>query len=181
MRVLVDMDGVVADFSRGFLMKWRELHPNKFVPIEQRTTFYIVSDTLPEEFKPLISAIYTAPNFFRTLEPILGSIEALHEMHALGIEVFLCTSPLAEYEHCVLEKYQWVEQHLGREWTKRLILTKDKTIVRADILIDDRPHVKGVDTPIWEHVLYDQPYNRSQTHKRRVTWQSWKRVLLPTV
>ena len=150
MRVLVDMDGVLADFSGAFLKKWREQHPDKFVPIEARTTFYIVSQSCPEEFKPLIKAIYTAPHFFRTLEPIPGSIEAMQEMKELGIELFLCSSPLAEYEHCVLEKYEWVDKHLGREWTKRLILTKDKTIIRADMLIDDRPHIKGVEIPTWE-------------------------------
>jgi len=39
----------------------------------------------------------------------------------------------------VLEKYHWVEKYFERDFTKRLVLTKDKTIIHGDFLIDDKP------------------------------------------
>ncbi len=40
-------------------------------------------------------------------------------------------------------QFEWVQQHLGRGWVNRLVITKDKTIVTGDLLIDDRPKIKG--------------------------------------
>ncbi|HEX9597652.1 MAG TPA: hypothetical protein VF982_12285, partial [Anaerolineales bacterium] len=68
--------------------------------------------------------------------------------------------------------------HLGRDWISQLILSTDKTLVQGDILIDDRPEIKGAVKPVWEHVLYDQPYNRKVEGQRRLTWATWKEVLL---
>jgi len=35
----------------------------------------------------------------------------------------------------------WVEDHLGFEWVKRLIISPDKFLLNGDVLIDD--HVEG--------------------------------------
>jgi 5'-nucleotidase len=177
MRILVDMDGVLADFESAFLTDWQRQHPEKaFVPLDARTTFYL-NEQYPQELREFVFSIYCAPKFFRQLAPIPGGAQALTEMQRLGYEVFICTSPLEIYENCVLEKFQWVDEHLGHSWIRQLVLTSDKTLVRADILIDDKPVISGVETPNWEHILYDQPYNRSDTTKRRLTWQNWKSVL----
>jgi 5'-nucleotidase len=78
-----------------------------------------------------------------------------------------------------LEKYQWTEQHLGNEWAKKVILTRDKTLVKGDFLIDDRPEIIGVVTPVWEHVVFDKPYNRDVTNKKRLkSLKDWKSVLV---
>ena len=177
MRILIDMDGVLSDFDGEFLKRWRERYPDKvYVPWEERTTFY-VRDQYPDELKPLVTEIVREPGFFRNMMPIEGGREALTEMDSMGIEVFICTSPLSAYKNCVLEKFEWVEQALGPQWVKRIILTKDKTLVKADILIDDKPEITGVETsPGWEHILYDRPYNRG-VNKMRVTWANWKSVL----
>ena len=84
---------------------------------------------------------------------------------------------LPQYENCVLEKYHWVSEHLGPDWINNIILTRDKTIVRGDILIDDIPEPKGIEKPEWEHVLFDSPYNRHITGKRRMTWDNWRSIL----
>jgi Uncharacterized protein conserved in bacteria len=177
MRILIDMDGVIADFDGEFLQRWRERHPDKFyIPLEKRSIFY-VRDEYPVELKPLVEEILFASDFFEKMVPVPGAKEALEEMHAKGIEVFICSSPMTNYGNCVLEKYKWVETFLGPAWVKKIILTKDKTIIKADTLIDDRPEVKGLESqPTWEHILYDRPYNRG-INKRRLTWENWKVVL----
>ena len=176
MRILVDMDGVIADFDGEFLKRWRERHPEKFfVPFDRRRSFYVLDED-PPELHPLVMDILTEPGFFRTMMPIAGAKEALLHMDTLGPEIFLCTSPFSPYQNCVLEKFQWVENFLGTKWVDRIILTKHKTLVRGDILIDDKPRITGVDVPSWEHILYDRPYNRGGD-KRRLTWATWKDVL----
>lgn len=179
MRVLVDMDGVLADFEQGFLNAWRARHPDKpYIPIEARRGFYIL-DQYPRDLQPLIKAIQYAPGFIRTLPPIPGAIEAMNAMVEAGVEVFICSTPFTHYDPCVLEKYQWVDEHLGREWIRRLILTGDKTLVQGDVLIDDRSTIAGTADPSWEHVIFDQPYNRDQRNKRRLRdWQDWEKVII---
>jgi 5'-nucleotidase len=77
--------------------------------------------------------------------------------------------PLPMYEHCVKEKYDWVAQHLGKEWTMRINLMNDKTLIRGDLLIDDKPKITGLLTPEWQHIIYDAPYNRGVPGPR-MTW-----------
>jgi 5'-nucleotidase len=178
-RILVDMDDTLADFEGELLQRWRRQHPGKlYIPVEQRNTFR-AEDQYPAEYSGLIKEIYTTPGFFRWLPPIEGGIDAMILMRALGHDVYICTGVLPDYENCVGEKYEWIERHLGREWTKRMLLTGldvDKRIVSCDMLIDDNPNL-GPNTDDWEHILYDISYNRHITDKRRLTWQNWKGVL----
>ncbi|MDP4039166.1 MAG: 5'-3'-deoxyribonucleotidase [Candidatus Pacearchaeota archaeon] len=177
MRILVDMDGVVADFEKGVLDTYRNRHPDKsFVPLEQRTSFY-VKDNYPNELQPLVEEIYLAQGFYLNLPPIDGSLEALSELTSRGDEIYICTSPLLSNPFCVQEKYDWVINHLGKDWTKRMIVSKDKTIVHGDFLIDDKPEVKGVQQPSWEQILYSQPYNSQVNSMKRMTWRNWKSVI----
>ncbi len=101
----------------------------------------------------------------------------MEEMLRLGFDVWICTTPILAYHNCVLEKYEWVEEHLGSDWTPRIILTRDKTIVSGHFLIDDKPEIEGAAVPSWEHIVYDQPYNRTITRQRRITWRNWKSFL----
>jgi 5'-nucleotidase len=93
------------------------------------------------------------------------------------MDVRICSSPLSQFENCVAEKYLWVERHLGREATNRLILTKDKTLVHGDLLIDDKPAIEGAMKPRWKHILFDAPYNREVADRPRITWKNWRSVL----
>ncbi|MEM7369711.1 MAG: 5'-3'-deoxyribonucleotidase [Bacteroidota bacterium] len=177
MIILLDMDGVLADFEMGLLQTFKSKHPEKpCIELQDRTQFYAHLQ-YPPDSRQLIQDIVYAPGFFRNLPPIPGAMEACRALAQSRHELFICTSPLSKYEHCVLEKYQWVEEHLGMAWTRRMILTKDKTLVHGDFLIDDKFPIKGVRTPTWEHLLYSQPYNRSVQGKRRINWQNWRSMI----
>lgn len=174
--ILIDQDGVLADFERGFYAAWQAGgHPHPALPLEQRRSFY-VRDDYPAKLRAEVEAIYTAPGFYRDLPAITGAVDALTALLEQGHDVRICTSPLNQYRNCVPEKFEWVERHLGSQFVSRIIVTKDKTIVRGDVLVDDKPNVTGSFLPSWQHVLFDQPYNR-HVGGVRMTWANWRDVL----
>lgn len=178
MLVLVDQDGVLADFEQGFFEVWQQSplqHEYPAISPDRRRHFYPQND-YPEKWHADIHRIMTQAGFFRDLPVVGGAVAGLNAMLEAGHEVVICTAPLNEYQNCVLEKYEWVERHLGEAWTKRMVVTKDKTLVFGDVLVDDRPQIHGRCTPQWQHVLYDQPYNRAE-NKLRMTWADWQETL----
>lgn len=176
MRYLVDMDGVIADFERGFLESWKKNYPSRsFVPLGQRKTFY-PEDQYPEEFKKDVEGITLVEGFFLNLPPMEGGLEALTFLAHEGKDIWICTAPVSKNPYCAQEKLLWIQKYLGETFRRKTIITKDKTLIRGDILIDDRPELTGADKPSWEQVLYSQPYNL-QVSKRRLTWESYREVL----
>ncbi len=173
--ILIDMDGVITDFNGTLTEKFHERFPQRPLVDLEKVTTTDLEDSYPLEDKQRLKDIYQSRGFFRELRSMPGALEALEELRR-KVELFICTAPLTLYENCVLEKYQWVEENLGKEWVKRIILTKEKTLVHGDILIDDRVFT-GIRVPSWEHVVYDQPSNRQFTDKRRLTWDNYRGVL----
>jgi 5'-nucleotidase len=175
MILLVDMDDVIANTELGFHQKLEVSFPQiaQIAP-EQRTCFDF------EEQYPLevVQQITHAPGYFASLPPVPGAIDALRAISASGIEVKICTSPLLGSPTCASEKLAWVKRLLGSAWQERLIITRDKTIVRGDILIDDKPELKGCATPTWEHVIFSRPWNQQVKSKRRLeSWEFWRSVV----
>jgi len=171
------MDGVLADFEAGFIKEWQRRLPKiPHIPLEKRKAFSVHND-YPKRLEKDVESIYRTPGFFQNLPVIAGGKEALTKMQELGHDVFICTSLIRYFENCVLEKYRWVEENLGYEWTKRIIVAKDKTLIYGDILIDDKPEHSGLKKPAWKHVLFDRPYNGHETSKLRITWQTWEKIL----
>ena len=147
MIVLIDQDNVLADFEQGFRQARVTRHPDIAPVAEPQRKSFQVRDDYPAELRSQVDAIVQSPGFYRNLPPVPGAVQALHEILAEGIHLFICISPLTLYQNCVLEKYQWVEEHLEHEFTERIILTRDKTLVLGDVLIDDKPTIQGLGTP----------------------------------
>jgi 5'-nucleotidase len=180
---LVDMDDVLADFDRRVLGKYHAYHPDKlYIPPEEIKTFY-VQDSYPAELRPLLEEIFNEPGIFSEFPPVPGGIEAIKEIAEKGHEVFICTTPLLSNPTCVQDKYDWIGRYLGRAWQKRLIPTRDKTMIHGDYLVDDKPEVTGIRTPTWTHVLYTKPCNAHIKDRPRIKWtnyspeEDWRKVL----
>ncbi len=168
MLILLDQDNVLADFESGFRRHWR----NRFgedAPIEGKEHLFYIRDRLPGHLQAHAAEIYGTVGFFESLPPVSGAVEAARALLAAGHDVRICTAPVNQYRYCAGEKIAWVEQHLGTEWTRRVIIAKDKTWVRGDILIDDKPNIEGTLPPLWRHRLYDAPHNR-HLDVPRIVW-----------
>lgn len=173
MTILIDMDGVLANMEKGFYDTWRTKHPGLVsVHPEARTDHDLRKDYA--DYSPtLIYDILGGPGFFRNLEPYQEGIAAVKEMLEMDLDPTICTAHMSYSTTCPMEKLEWIEEHLGREWIKRVIITKDKTKVVGKVLIDD--HVqKGVYTPQWKQLMLTRPYNKSLPMPHRITWETWK-------
>ncbi len=172
MLILVDMDGVQADFTQGVLDLMAEHYPEiPRLPYDAHTEFE-VQHNYPEGVRNKIRRLCEQPGFFKNLKPVAGAIEGMRWLVAQRHDVRICTSPLKQWQQCVGEKYAWVAEHLGEEFVRSMIITRDKSLVSGAILIDDHPEAasKGSKQPEWMHWLYDQPYNR-HVQGHRVTWE----------
>lgn len=174
--ILVDQDGVLANYHEGLLEIWKTEHPQKIWVPAENLLHHDIDKNYPDEYGELFEEIVLRKGFYRSLPPIVGGKEALEHLLSLGHDVRICTAPKRNYRNCVHEKFEWIDEHLGQVWVERTIITRDKTLVRGDILIDDKPNITGVCKPTWEHVFYDQPYNRHHDQKR-LTWQNYMEVL----
>uniref|UniRef100_A0A250XWS9 5'(3')-deoxyribonucleotidase, mitochondrial n=1 Tax=Castor canadensis TaxID=51338 RepID=A0A250XWS9_CASCN len=187
LRVLVDMDGVLADFEGGFLKKFRARFPDlPFIDLEDRRGFWVMEQygRLRPELREKAISIWESKNFFLELEPLPGAVEAVKQMTNLqNTDVFICTSPMKMFKYCPYEKYAWVEKHFGPDFLEQMVLTSDKTVVSADLLIDDRPDITGAESqPSWEHVLFTACHNQHlqlQPPLRRLhSWaDDWRAIL----
>mmetsp|Transcript_9932 Transcript_9932/g.20072 ORF Transcript_9932/g.20072 Transcript_9932/m.20072 type:complete len:308 (+) Transcript_9932:270-1193(+) len=177
--ILVDMDNTLCDWEGAFEACMKAKFPEvALVPAEGRLNWDISKD-YPAAAADKVKAVSGTPGFFSEMKAVEGGVEAVKAMAAAGHNVLLVTAPDPNfYTQCSQEKYEWVEKNLGAEWKAKVVLTRDKTTVRGDFLIDDKPHCDvGALEPEWAHVVFDQTYNRQKGGKRLSSWAAWKDVL----
>lgn len=110
MRIFVDQDGVLADFD-GHMRR---------------------SGLTSDEIKRL-------PGAYLAMAPIPGAIEGVKRLISKGHDVWVATKPPTAIPHAYADKVAWILKHLP-ELKRKIVLTHDKSLLRGDLLIDDRPH-----------------------------------------
>ncbi len=76
------------------------------------------------------------PGFFRTLEPVVDSISAVNQLRQ-RFDVYVLTAPSTRNAHSYSEKRIWIEEHFDYGFTKKLILSPNKGLLKGDFLVDD--------------------------------------------
>lgn len=173
--ILVDMDGVLADWETAYVETYRALYPDARIPDPGTRTSYRTDE-------PHARAVWASEGLYARMTPIAGAKTALQEIESgLGAEIRICSAPAYDNHSCLSEKTQWLTRHLGEKYARTAIFTTDKTLARGDILIDDKPTVTGLYEPTWRHVIYSQPYNQAATGPRLTAWADWRTELAPHV
>lgn len=164
--VLVDMDGVLADFDKKAL---------ESLPLEvervTRQNFYVAHDY--PEHDALIRAATAHPNFFEELELVEGALEGWQQLIDLGYDPVICSAPLSSNSRSVEGKKLFLAKHFapkfGKQVVERAIFDKKKHSHSGLALIDDRPEIEEGE---WRHIVFDRPYNQlSKAAFRLFSWQ----------
>ena len=108
----IDMDGVLCDFDSKAAM------PPKHVKDKYGDNLHRV------------------PGFYRDLKPMPGAIDAFNKL-CEHYDVYIASTPSWINPSCWIDKRLWVQQYLGQNAYKKLILTSNKGLLKGDYLIDD--------------------------------------------
>lgn len=179
--VLIDMDNTLVDFDSEFGRRWAERRPEEgAAPVLDRAHFELEMN-FDESQRPLAVEIMSQSGFFISFEPVPGALDAVRQMVDEGINVFFCTAPLPfQYETCVAEKFAWVRKYLGEDYLRRIIITRDKTVIKGAVLIDDKPVVTGACVkPEWTHIVFTRSYNKHIDAPRLTDWAQWRQIVGP--
>lgn len=191
-RFLVDVDGVLGDFTTAFLK-----HANAIAGTHYQHDDVTEWDlcALPKlrEVESDIWGTVGRPGFARTLQPYPGAVDAVRELQKLG-EVFVVTSPLWVHEgeagrddqhgrtFCY-DRVKWLGEHFGID-AKHVIFGYHKHLVEGSALIDDR--VENVERWLEAHggkrdtaaILWAQLYNEhGKQHPRMLRTNDWEDAL----
>jgi len=162
MRILVDMDAVIAHWGAEYdrmLDTYGDAAAN--IPRTENQQHWNLNIGRTNAEQAIIRQVMEEPGFYSRLEPIEGAKEALKNAVAAGHDVRIVSSPYISNPTCASDKLNWLVRHYGKHWASRLVLTNDKTIVRGDFLIDDKPEISGSMEPTWEHIVFgDYAYNQ---------------------
>lgn len=165
------MDGVLVDIYTRFF----ELHEMEY---GVKLSWKEVEGLLEEEAFPRQREWVSGQGFFRYLPVMPGSREVLKKLNE-KYEIIV-VSLATEFPNSLTDKQLWLHDHFPFISWKQIVFCGNKTIIKADIMIDD--HLKNLDHFSGETIMFTQPPNileDSSGHKRVSSWQEIEKLLLP--
>jgi len=167
-RIAVDMDEVVADALGEHLRRYNRDYKEK-IQIEDLEGKWIWDVVSRDRQQALANYLYSE-DFFESLA-VMPDAERVIERLQTSYEVFIVTAAM-EVPTSFDQKFRWLAKHFPFVAPSHIVYCGDKSIVRADYLIDDNPrqlrHFQG------ERILYSAPHNAHIKGYRRV--KNWLEV-----
>ena len=169
-RLLVDMDGVMADIYSQFIA-YEEKEFGYRQPIEN-----MMGKKEYEVFKNARKYV-TSTGFFRDPPVMEGSVEAIRLLNE-KYELFIVSAAM-EFPKSLPEKLEWLAEHFPFLTWQQLVFCGSKAVVQGDIMIDD--HYRNLDIFKGRTLLFTQPHNAvsdDKTHTRVDSWDDILKLLL---
>lgn len=174
MRLLIDLDGVCADFY-GFLLKVYNKDFRDDLKFEDLYT-WALEPCFKKATRSQIRSYMSVPGFWHQLRPLPGAVEGLKRLQDAGHDVVIVSATPRDATLAGKEKLEWVHEHLPFIPHKNIILAARKELIMGDVLFDDGPH-NAKARPDSTCVM-DAPYNQGVEGKWRVrTWTEFEKLV----
>jgi 5'-nucleotidase len=167
-RICVDMDEVMADAVAEHLIRYnREFNGNLTKEDLRGKRFWQV---VPKRHHAVLDDYLRAEDFFEDLDVMPDAPRVLAEMQR-HYEIFIASAAM-EVPSSFNAKYRWLERYFPFIPHTHIVFCGNKSILRADYLIDDNP--RQLELFAGTGILYDAPHNEAITGYTRV--RNWLEI-----
>ncbi len=183
--IAVDMDEVIADALQEHIDRYNRDFANDHCPaitladLHGRRLWQVV----PAHRHSALDNYFRDEDFFRNLHVMPHAQRVLERLQS-RYEVFIASAAM-EVPSSFIAKYDWLAEHFPFIPASHIVFCGDKSILRADFLIDDNPRQLAlfqdnrVGGTLREGILYTSPANIHITNYRRVdNWQAVEQMFL---
>ena len=160
LRIGIDLDGVVADFNRGWTSAWNEQQGTD-IRVEDVDGWDVLPSLtgLPSmrEFWRWASDLGEGRSLFRDLPTFDGAVDAVRELARAGHHPVVLT---AKPRWAIHDTLAWLAE--VRFPSSEVHILDDKWTVECDVYIDDAPHVLrdyATHRPMATILRYVRPWN----------------------
>ncbi len=167
-RICVDMDEVMADTLSEHLRRYNHEFDEIVTPADLAGKH--LWEVTPTDRQKQLRAFLDAEDFFEDLPLIPGAQDVLEELTE-RFEIFIATQAMS-VPNSLGPKYRWLQRHFPFIPPTHYVFCGNKSILRADFLIDDLP--RNLERFEGQGLLYTAPHNMAATGFTRV--DNWQQV-----
>jgi 5'(3')-deoxyribonucleotidase len=167
------MDEVMADALGEHLLRYNRHYGEQITTadLEGKLLWEIVAADRHE----IIDAHMCSEDFFEAMSVIPESQRVMRRLQ-MNYEVFIATAAM-EIPTSFQQKFRWLAKHFPFIPASHIVYCGDKSILRADYLIDDNP--RQLRRFSGEGILYSSPHNaRVKGYKRVKDWLEVEELFL---
>ena len=167
-RICVDMDEVMADTLAEHLRRYNQAFEEEITPDDLAGKG--LWEVTPLDRQTELRAFLDAEDFFEDLALMPGAQQVLKQL-SLRFEIFIATQAMS-VPNSLGPKYRWLQRHFSFIPPTHYVFCGDKSILRADYLIDDLP--RNLQRFQGQGILFTAPHNLTTTGFVRV--DDWQQV-----
>ena len=168
LRICVDMDEVMADTLAEHLRRYNQTFDEEVTPEDLAGKG--LWEIAPFDRQLQLRAFLDAEDFFEDLALMPGAQDVLEDL-STRFEIFIATQAMS-VPNSLGPKYRWLQRHFPFISPTNYVFCGNKSILRADNLIDDLP--KNLLRFEGQGLLYTAPHNMTATGVVRV--DDWAQV-----
>lgn len=165
-RIAIDMDEVMANVEP----KFQEIYEREFGKKITRDDYWGQKIYSIREEVAYIRNFLHDKGFFRDLGVMPDSQEVIREL-TKDYDIFITTAAM-EFRSSFEDKYDWLQEHFPFLHWKNFVFCGDKSIIRADYMIDD--HVRNLESFAGIGLLYTASHNIQE--ERFVRVNNWREI-----
>jgi len=162
------MDEVMADTLAEHLRRYNQHYDEDVTPGDLAGKG--LWEITPADRQLQLRAFLDAEDFFEDL-PLMSDAQPVLERLSARFEIFVATQAMS-VPNSLGPKYRWLQRHFPFIPPSNYVFCGNKSILRADYLIDDMP--RNLERFEGQGLLYTAPHNRAATGFTRV--DNWLEV-----
>ncbi len=173
MRILIDMDDVLERLIDGWVAYLNERFGTDVRPENVRS--WNMGDNFPALTREQVYSAVDDPQLWDYVTPMPGAAEAVRRLMDRGHEIYVVTA--TDYPTLATKMDKVLFRYFPMFDWDHVIITRNKQMVRGDVLIDDGPH--NLSGGEYRGILFESYHNRTfdETAVGAVRARNWDEVL----